>query len=183
MFWLDTVVMAMVLIGVIGFVLDYGLALAERRLQRWRVAGVAVEGHAVTVSRRVLRGLVLPALLLGAWEVLSHTHWVDPRILPPIEQVVRTAAQALTSGDLVFNLAVSLARDLAGFVGGTVIGLMAGTVLGLSRVVEILVPANLQRIAADRDPCLDSADRSVVRHGRHGEGGVHPALRPGARWC
>ncbi|MEJ1975540.1 MAG: ABC transporter permease subunit [Acetobacteraceae bacterium] len=45
MFWLDTVVMAMVLIGVIGFVLDYGLALAERRLQRWRVAGVAV-GHA-----------------------------------------------------------------------------------------------------------------------------------------
>jgi len=37
MFWLDTVIMAMVLIGVIGFMLDKGLELVERRLQRWQV--------------------------------------------------------------------------------------------------------------------------------------------------
>ncbi len=37
MFWLDTVVMAMVVIGVIGFVLDFVLGRLERRMQRWRV--------------------------------------------------------------------------------------------------------------------------------------------------
>ena len=41
MFWFDTVVLAMVLIGVIGFGLDTSLAMLERRLQRWQVAGDA----------------------------------------------------------------------------------------------------------------------------------------------
>ncbi len=38
MFWLDTVILAMGVIGLIGFVLDKGLEALERRMQRWRVA-------------------------------------------------------------------------------------------------------------------------------------------------
>ena len=37
MFWLDTVIMAMIVIGLIGFVLDKGLERLEIRMQRWRV--------------------------------------------------------------------------------------------------------------------------------------------------
>ncbi|MEW6644892.1 MAG: ABC transporter permease [Pseudomonadota bacterium] len=40
MFWLDTVLMAMLVIGVIGFASDKVLAMVERRLQRWRTDGV-----------------------------------------------------------------------------------------------------------------------------------------------
>lgn len=40
MFWLDTVLMAMLVIGVIGFATDKALAMVERRLQRWRTDGV-----------------------------------------------------------------------------------------------------------------------------------------------
>lgn len=40
MFWLDTVLMAMIVIGVIGFVSDKILAAIEARLQKWRVDGV-----------------------------------------------------------------------------------------------------------------------------------------------
>ncbi len=40
MFWLDTVLVAMIVIGLIGFVSDKGLAIVERRLQRWRTNGV-----------------------------------------------------------------------------------------------------------------------------------------------
>lgn len=36
MFWLDTVLVSMLVIGVIGFLSDKGLAVIERRLQRWR---------------------------------------------------------------------------------------------------------------------------------------------------
>ena len=38
MFWLDTVMVAMVVIGVVGFALDKATAEIERRLQRWRIA-------------------------------------------------------------------------------------------------------------------------------------------------
>ncbi|MDI4234051.1 ABC transporter permease [Bradyrhizobium sp. Arg237L] len=40
MFWLDTVLVAMIVIGLIGFVSDKALAIVERRLQRWRTNGV-----------------------------------------------------------------------------------------------------------------------------------------------
>jgi sulfonate transport system permease protein len=33
------VIMAMVAVGLIGFVLDWSLGLIERRLQRWEVVG------------------------------------------------------------------------------------------------------------------------------------------------
>jgi sulfonate transport system permease protein len=38
MFWLDTMMAAMAVIGIIGFLLDRIMATLERRLQRWRVA-------------------------------------------------------------------------------------------------------------------------------------------------
>jgi sulfonate transport system permease protein len=38
MFWLDTMMAAMLIIGVVGFALDRAMALAEARLQRWRAA-------------------------------------------------------------------------------------------------------------------------------------------------
>jgi ABC-type nitrate/sulfonate/bicarbonate transport system permease component len=37
-----------------------------------------------------MRGAVLPLLLLAAWELISHSHLVDPRILPPSEPVAQT---------------------------------------------------------------------------------------------
>jgi sulfonate transport system permease protein len=40
MFWLDTVIVAMIVIGVIGFASDKILATIEARLQRWRIDGV-----------------------------------------------------------------------------------------------------------------------------------------------
>jgi sulfonate transport system permease protein len=38
MFWLDTMMGAMAMIGIVGFLLDRIMAIIERRLQRWRVA-------------------------------------------------------------------------------------------------------------------------------------------------
>ncbi len=38
MFWLDTMMGAMIIIGIVGFALDRIMAAAEQRLQRWRLA-------------------------------------------------------------------------------------------------------------------------------------------------
>jgi sulfonate transport system permease protein len=40
MFWLDTVLVAMIVIGIIGFASDKILAVVETRLQRWRTDGI-----------------------------------------------------------------------------------------------------------------------------------------------
>jgi len=88
---------------------------------------------------RLLRGMVLPALLLGAWELASHSRQLDPRILPPIERVGQTALHELVDGNLIYHLGVSLGRDLAGFGVGTTLGIALGALLGISRLADRLV--------------------------------------------
>ena len=53
------------------------------------------------MSRRALRGTVLPVLLLTAWEITSHSGAIDPRILPPLELVAHTAWVQVTQQGLV----------------------------------------------------------------------------------
>ncbi|HKU98529.1 MAG TPA: ABC transporter permease, partial [Vineibacter sp.] len=89
-------------------------------------------------KRRALRGVALPIVLLILWEVASHLHLVDPRILPPLERVARTAIVQIVDEGLLYHLAASLIRDAAGFTIGTVIGIAAGTTLGLSRQADRL---------------------------------------------
>lgn len=38
MFWLDTMIFAMIVIGLAGFLMDYALARVEARMQRWRLS-------------------------------------------------------------------------------------------------------------------------------------------------
>jgi sulfonate transport system permease protein len=87
---------------------------------------------------RVVRGLVLPMLLLAVWEIASHARWVDPRILPSLDRVARTAVDQVVREGLLHDLAASLLRDVAGFAIGSGIGIVLGTILGLSRRADRL---------------------------------------------
>jgi sulfonate transport system permease protein len=89
--------------------------------------------------KRALRGALLPMLLLAAWEVVSLAHLADPRILPPLERVARTALDQVMHNDLLYNLTASLMRDMAGFGIGTLIGIVLGTIVGLSRIADRLI--------------------------------------------
>jgi sulfonate transport system permease protein len=89
-------------------------------------------------SRRVLRGIALPIALLALWEVSSRAGLVDPRFLPPLETIARTAWTETCDGALFTHLGASLARNLAGFVVGTAIGIAFGAALGLSRTANQL---------------------------------------------
>jgi sulfonate transport system permease protein len=89
--------------------------------------------------RRASRGVVLPILCLLLWEMTSHLRLIDPRILPPLEQVARTAFEQVMHEHLLYNLAASLMRDVSGFAIGTFIGIGLGTVLGLSRLADRLL--------------------------------------------
>jgi len=86
----------------------------------------------------MIRGAVLPILLLAAWELTSHSGTVDPRILPPLELVAQTAFDQVVHEGLLRNLAASLLRDIAGFTLGSLLGIAVGTTLGLSRIADPL---------------------------------------------
>jgi sulfonate transport system permease protein len=84
-------------------------------------------------TRRKLRGIVLPILLLALWEVSSRTGLVDPRFLPPLETIAGTAWKETLDGALLTHLGASLSRNLAGFAIGAMLGIAFGAALGLSR--------------------------------------------------
>ena len=61
-----------------------------------------------------LRALLLPALLLVAWELLTRYQLVNVRLLVPPSKVVATFLRELNEGALLSQLGASLARDLGG---------------------------------------------------------------------
>ena len=85
-----------------------------------------------------MKGLVLPAVVLLAWEAASHAGVVDPRILPPIESVLRAGRLIAGQRDVWGDVGASLARDLSGFAIGAMAGLIVGFVLGRFRICASL---------------------------------------------
>jgi len=89
--------------------------------------------------RRVAAGgtaLLLPALLLVVWQIAVERHWVSAQILPPPSRVLETFGELWASGDLWFQLSISLQRVLIGSLIGGALGLLLGLAMGLSRQAE-----------------------------------------------
>jgi sulfonate transport system permease protein len=85
------------------------------------------------------RGLVLPALLIAAWALLTSLHAVNTRLIVPPAGVLRTALH--TVADLSFwqGVLFSVGRDLSGFTLGALGGVALGTLLGVSRRADRLI--------------------------------------------
>jgi NitT/TauT family transport system permease protein len=64
--------------------------------------------------------------LLGIWEIAART--ASSRVLPPVETVATALIAAGASGDLFWQLAITLARSAAAFA----IAMATGTALGLA---------------------------------------------------
>jgi len=102
------------------------------------MAAMAISASIRPARRRLLRGLVLPTILLVLWELSSKTGLIDARFLPPLETIARTAWAETLDGGLLVHLGASLTRNLAGFFVGTAIGIAFGALLGLSRLTNLL---------------------------------------------
>jgi sulfonate transport system permease protein len=97
-------------------------------------------------SRRRLRGTALPLLLLAGWWAAFQFGWSDSPLLVAPGQVWDTAARLSGDGMLWRALGASLARDLAGFILGSLAGFGVGIALGLSRLLENLVGPTLHTV-------------------------------------
>jgi sulfonate transport system permease protein len=88
-------------------------------------------------------GFVLPVLLLVVWQVASVTGLADRNFLPPLQDLGTRFLNELTTGTLVTDLSLSLLRDLAGFVIGSLLGVGAGLALGFSPLAARIVGPSL----------------------------------------
>ena len=84
------------------------------------------------------RGLLLPALLLAAWQLVTGAGWVDTRIIVPPSAVVAAGWDWVSSGQALASIGASLFRDASGFVLGATAGIAIGLLLGASRFAETL---------------------------------------------
>jgi sulfonate transport system permease protein len=99
----------------------------------------ARSGAARFVDRSVLRGLVVPGLLLALWFFLTQFKLVNPLLLVRPDKVVTSAITNYQEGAIVTPLLASLQRDLLGLFIGSFLGLVIGAAMGVSRVTDRLL--------------------------------------------
>lgn len=91
--------------------------------------------------------LLLPLALLLLWHTAVAREWVSAQILPPPGLVLQTLLDLARSGDLWFELSISLQRVLLGSLLGGLVGLALGLLMGLSRQVEAYLWPLFQALA------------------------------------
>jgi sulfonate transport system permease protein len=90
-------------------------------------------------SIAILRGLVLPWILLLAWDLVTRYELVNVRLLARPSQVLGTFLHEAAGGDVLSHLAASVARDLAGALLGSLLGVALGSAMGGSRLWDRLI--------------------------------------------
>ncbi|MBC3437900.1 ABC transporter permease [Pseudomonas sp. BW16M2] len=88
---------------------------------------------------RNLRGLLLPLLLIGAWELASRQDAAGAYAFVPLATIGHALVELLGNGELLVNLLASLARTSAGLALGIVGGVALGALMALSPLANRLV--------------------------------------------
>ncbi|MCC3266306.1 ABC transporter permease [Arthrobacter gengyunqii] len=104
-------------------------------------AGNTAPAGTILTSRwtRAGLGLVVPALVLAAWQITTAAGIFSPVQLPSPSAVYTAAVDLIGRGQLGLHVAISTQRVLVGFAIGALLGLALGAVLGLSRLAEVLL--------------------------------------------
>ncbi|NMX65486.1 ABC transporter permease [Pseudomonas sp. WS 5059] len=85
------------------------------------------------------RGLLLPLLLVLAWEYASHQGAAGAYAFVPLSAIGTALLDMLGNGELLVNLLASLARTSSGLALGIVFGVALGVLMALSSVANRLI--------------------------------------------
>ena len=173
----DTVYAVIVIIGALGFVLDFAFERLRVPAGRLGRAGARHRrGNDMTVRSTplgdALVGLLPIALVIGLWHVLATTGVAPPSLLPAPEAVFRRLAEQLGSLTYLEHAATTLFRLSAGFGIAVVIGIALGAAVtgsrtvaaGLMPLVRVLAPM-LRRSRSIR-PSFSRSASSMPRRSR-----------------
>lgn len=91
-------------------------------------------------------GLILPIILLLAWELCSRTGVFPPNLLPAPSTVALTLWSLLISGELFAHIGTTLYRVFLGFFLGGLAATILGALTGYSRLAHDLLDPLLQSL-------------------------------------
>lgn len=94
----------------------------------------------------MLRGIVLPIIILIVWQAIGSFLDISKTILPTPVDIILSFQTLIVSGELAGHLQISLTRALIGFFIGAGLGLLFGTIAGLSNLTEQYVDPSLQML-------------------------------------
>jgi sulfonate transport system permease protein len=100
-----------------------------------------------TWTTRVLLGLILPAIVLAAWQYVYQKQWLPEQILPSPALVWQTTLELIDTHELQDNLLISLKRVGWSVLLGGGAGLVLGFVIGLSRIAHKFIYPTFNLIA------------------------------------
>jgi len=83
-------------------------------------------------ARALIRSVVVPAVIVLAWEGMSRAGVINPMILPAPSRVLLRWIDYFESGELPRDAASSLYRVTMGFLIGTTLALLLGLAMGAS---------------------------------------------------
>jgi NitT/TauT family transport system permease protein len=81
---------------------------------------------------RILRPLILVAVLLAAWQIVAESGLWSPILFPPLERIGRELVAFVASAEGWQQAWVSLYRAFAGFGAAALVGGLLGLVMGRS---------------------------------------------------
>jgi sulfonate transport system permease protein len=94
--------------------------------------------------RSIVLPILLPILLLLAWQYAVQTAAISRRILPAPLDVGEALVAKMLSGELLRNIAISSWRAAIGMAIGGSLGLVLGALTGLSKTARQLLDSSVQ---------------------------------------
>jgi sulfonate transport system permease protein len=97
---------------------------------------------------RPLLGLLLPAGLALAWEIVVWLGLSNGRLVPPPSRIFVTLLELARSGELTLHITATMTRVLAGFGLGVVAGTILGAIAGYWGLARRLLDPTVQALRA-----------------------------------
>lgn len=93
-----------------------------------------------------IKGIVLPAIVIIAWQIVSVSGFVSETVLPSPLLIVQSFISLTISGEIFVHLKISILRALCGFLLGAGIGLSLGLIVGFSKRSEGYIDPTMQML-------------------------------------
>lgn len=97
---------------------------------------------------RLALGLVLPALILVAWQLSTAAGVFSPVQLPAPRAVLEAGTDLIARNELFNHVGISAQRVIIGFLAGAALGVSLGALVGLSKIAEVLLGPTIGALRA-----------------------------------
>ena len=94
-------------------------------------------------SESKLNGILVLAAVIPIWELVSRAELVNPLFFPPMSKILKSFFLLLLSGDLPYQIFLSLKRAAAGYLLAALVFIPLGVAMGLFqwvyRMLELVI--------------------------------------------